>query len=228
LDEAGKNTAPRCARMLDRIWHSGSVEPVISASENADCPAQLMLDVIESSLHIRKSEWIFMRELRVGTGRSRTSLQRLDAYALNCLPHQGMKRVCYEVKASRSDFLCEMKTPLKRRIGMHLSNEFFFVTPPGLLSLDEVPTSCGLIEVGKAITSESKQLVRTHPGFIQLDPASALYCIVCFPAPWRDTSGPTWQFAAAMLRNQQRAMTDRPPVTPKQQKFTFDSGQAVD
>ena len=40
-----------------------------------------------------------------------------------------MKRVCYEVKTSRADFLSELKQPLKRRIGMRYSNEFYFVTP---------------------------------------------------------------------------------------------------
>lgn len=181
--------------------------------------AETMLDVIEASLHARKSEWLFLRELRVGTGHGRHSLQRLDAFALNCLPHLAMKRVCYEIKISRSDFLCEVKNPLKRRIGMHFSNEFFFVTPAGMLSFDEVPTNCGLIEVGKAATDDSKRLIRSHSGFFQVDPYSGWYCMVAVPAPWRDTPAPTWQFAAAMLRNQQRAMRENPPSVPKQQKL---------
>jgi hypothetical protein len=40
-----------------------------------------------------------------------------------------MKRVCHEVKTSRGDFLSELKHPIKRRIGMRYSNEFYFVTP---------------------------------------------------------------------------------------------------
>jgi hypothetical protein len=130
-----------------------------------------------------------------------------------------MKRVCYEVKAVRSDFLCEMKNPLKRRIGMHFSNEFFFVTPAGMLSLDELPTECGLIEVGKAITEDSKRLIRSHSGFFQVDSQNGNYCMVSVAAPWRDTPAPTWQFAAAMLRNQQRAMRENPPPPPKQRKL---------
>jgi hypothetical protein len=35
-----------------------------------------------------------------------------------------VKRVCHEVKISRSDFLAELKHPLKRRSGMRYSNEF--------------------------------------------------------------------------------------------------------
>ncbi len=169
-----------------------------------------MLDIVETCLHANKAEWVFLRELRVGTGRSRHSLQRLDAFALNCFPHLGMKRVCYEVKASRADFLCEMKQPLKRRMGMHFSNEFFFVTPAGMLALEEVPTECGLIEVGRATTDESRRLIRSHPGFFQVDPKHGCYCVVSIAAPWRDTPAPTWQFTAAMLRNQQRAMRERP------------------
>lgn len=37
----------------------------------------------------------------VPPGRRNGNVQRLDAFALNSLPHTGMKRVCYEVKASR-------------------------------------------------------------------------------------------------------------------------------
>ena len=83
-----------------------------------ECRRQLgptdLLDVVERCLHAKPSEWIFLRELRVGTGFRSSSAQRLDAFALNCFAHTSMKRVCYEVKTSRADFLCEMKQPLKR------------------------------------------------------------------------------------------------------------------
>ena len=110
--------------------------------------AAAMLDAVEACFHARHSEWIFLRELRVGTGFQRSAAQRLDAFALNCLPHTSMKRVCYEVKTSRADFLSEMKQPLKRRIGLRYSNEFYFVTPPALLKNSELPIECGLVEVG--------------------------------------------------------------------------------
>lgn len=186
--------------------------------------AEFMLDVLHAALHARPSEWIFLRELRAGMGRGRSSLQRLDAFALNCLPHLAMKRVCYEIKISRADYLCEMKHPLKRRIGLHYSNEFYFVTPAGMLSHDEVPTHCGLIEIGFAVTEESRRLVRSHEGFFEVDPVTGAYCMVAIQAPWRDTPAPTWQFAAAMLRNQQRAMKSERVVPAKQQKFEFQAG----
>src|SRR5580704_14523880 len=94
-----------------------------------------ILRILEAALHANQSEWMFLKELRVGTGRGKHSMQRLDAFALNCYPHRGMKRICYEVKTSRADFRNELKNPLKRRIGMRFSNEFYFVTPAGLLEL---------------------------------------------------------------------------------------------
>lgn len=181
-----------------------------------------ILDTLESALHASRPEWIFLRELRVGTGHRNSSSQRLDAFALNCLPHLAMKRVCYEIKVSRADFFCELRHPLKRRIGMRFSNEFYFVTPAGMLSLSEIPVECGLIETGSAETEESRKLVRSHHGFFHLDPESSAYCLISVPAPWRDSPGPTWQFAAAMVRNQARQMQERPPAAPRQQKLVLE------
>jgi hypothetical protein len=181
-----------------------------------------MLDVLEFAIHSSKAEWIFLRELRIGTGHRHHESQRLDAFALNCLPHLAMKRVCYELKISRADFLGEVRRPLKRRIGMRFSNEFYFVTPAGMLTYDEVPADCGLIEIGTATTEESQRLIRRHSGFFHIDAATGAYCMIAIPAPWRDTPGPTWQFAAAMLRNRQRALEEKPPPPPKQQKLALD------
>jgi hypothetical protein len=186
--------------------------------------ASELLDVVERGMHASRVEWLFLRELRVGTGRRNSDLQRVDAFALNSLPlpYTGMKRVCYEVKVSRADFLCEMKQPLKRRIGMRYSNEFYFVTPPGLISIAEVPVDCGLIESGLAATPEEwKRVLAGHSGFFPFDPVTRSYCIVRVPAPWRDTPGPTWQLIAAMLRNQRRELEEKPPAPPAQQRLTF-------
>jgi hypothetical protein len=93
-----------------------------------------LVEIVERAMHPSRSEWLFFRELRVGTGRQNGGVQRLDAFALNTLPHTAMKRVCYEVKTSRADFLSELKRPLKRRIGMRYSNEL------GAATLERRPT----------------------------------------------------------------------------------------
>jgi hypothetical protein len=137
-----------------------------SASNTDPSVAALLLDLVERAIHASRSEWLYLRELRVGTGGRRNgNAQRLDAFALNSLPHTGMKRVCYEVKASRSDFLAELKHPLKRRIGMRYSNEFYFVTPAGLVDIAEIPAECGLVEAGVATPDEWKGLIRRQAGF---------------------------------------------------------------
>ena len=97
-----------------------------------------LVAIVERALHASPSEWLFLRELRVGTGRQNAGAQRLDAFALNTLPHTAMKRICYEVKTSRGDFLAELNHPLKRRIGMRYSNELYFVTPAYLVSGAEI------------------------------------------------------------------------------------------
>jgi hypothetical protein len=205
--------APAFSRLVENSA-SPAVPPPSSASA--------LLDVLEKSLHASKSEWMFLRELRVGTGYRNSSAQRLDALALNCFPHQAMKRVCYEVKTSRADFLCELKQPLKRRIGMRYSNEFYFVTPVGLLDIAEVPVECGLIEIGTATPDEWMFLMKRQTGFFNFDPESRMYCMVTVAAPWRDTPGPTWQLVAAMLRNQRKQFEEKPPPLPKQQRLTLE------
>lgn len=191
----------------------------------ASLGAETMLDVLEATLHARRSEWIFLRELRVSTGRRNGGAQRLDAFALNTLPHLAMKRVCYEVKTSRADYLNELKHPLKRRVGMRYSNEFYFVTPVDLLSVNEVPPECGLIEVGCASPERWQQILQRHAGFFEYRPETRHFCVLTIPAPWRDTPGPTWQLLAAMLRNQQREIAPRPANGPVQEKLELAEGE---
>jgi hypothetical protein len=198
--------------------------PILQQPINVE-PSQLgsiiLLDVVERCLHRSTSEWIFLRELRVGTGFHGNAAQRLDGYALNCLPHTSMRRVCYEVKISRADFLSEMKQPLKRRAGLRYSNEFYFVTPAGLLNTSELPIECGLVEIG-LFTADERSIVHAQSGsFVHFEPNHEIYCRVTVPAPWRETPGPTWQFVVGMLRNQQKAFQGRPPKLPNQQRLPF-------
>ncbi len=192
-------------------------EPSRSAAPAGTAAA--LLNILERALHAVASEWLFLRELKVGTGKRNGSIQRLDAFALNTLPHTAMRRVCYEVKISRADFLTERRHPLKRRIGMRYSNEFYFVTPAGLVDIDEIPAECGLIEAGCATPDEWRELIGRHAGFFWYDAETRCYCILRVPAPWRDTPGPTWQLVAAMLRNQRRELSDKPPAPPSQQRL---------
>jgi hypothetical protein len=203
--------------MVSNACHNpGMGTPVVALEAPS---AVRLLDVIERALHLSRSEWLFFRELRVGTGRRNGNLQRLDGFALNSLPHTGMKRICYEVKVSRGDFLAELKSPLKRRIGMRYSNEFYFVAPAGLVLPEEIPPECGLVEAGHATPDQWRGLAPRQAGFFYYDAATCEYCMITAPAPWRDTPGPTWQLTAAMLRHQWRELKEKPPLPAAQQRL---------
>jgi hypothetical protein len=199
----------------------GTVAAPATAPSTLQPDAAALIEIVERAIHASPAEWLFFRELRVGTGHRNGGAQRLDAFALNSLPHTAMKRVCYEVKSARGDFLSELKQPLKRRIGMRYSNEFYFVTPAGLVTAEEIPVHCGLVEAGHATLAEWRTLFGRHAGFFNYDPARAAYCMITIPAPWRDTPGPTWQLVAAMLRNQRHQFSEPPPPRPVQQRLTL-------
>ncbi len=161
----------------------------VGLSPQLDCPA--LLDIVEAALHTVSYEWLFLRELRVGTSKRNGSVQRLDGFALNSLPHTAMKRVCYEVKTSRADFLSELKQPLKRRIGMRYSNEFYFVTPAGLVDVNEIPAECGLVEAGRATPVEWKRLFPRHSGFFNFNPEKRRRIASCaYQRPGATLQGP--------------------------------------
>lgn len=193
-----------------------------SAVRSAAITESALIGIVERAIHSSSAEWLFFRELRLGTGRRNGSAQRLDGFALNALPHTAMKRICYEVKISRSDFLAESKHPLKRRVGMRYSNEFYFVTPAALVTPGEIPAESGLIEAGYATVPEWRQLISRHAGFFNYDSETRAFCMITIPAPWRDTPGPTWQLVAAMLWNQRRQFVEAPPPRPKQERLTLE------
>jgi hypothetical protein len=55
------------------------------------------------------------------------------------------ERIAVEIKVSRGDF--RRDTAAKRKPWMAVAHRFAYATPPGLVSKDEVPEGCGLIEV---------------------------------------------------------------------------------
>ena len=117
---------------------------------------------------------VFIPQFRIGTGYGKNNEQRLDAWSMELT--DKMVRRAFEVKVSRGDLLSELKNPRKRARALLVSNEFYFVTPPGLMKVEELPLDCGLIEI------KDGGLLRTEP------------------APWRDTPPPTWRFVAALIR----------------------------
>jgi hypothetical protein len=134
-----------------------------------------ILDLLQFQYNRNTDQWAFFPQLRTGTGYGKDCNQYLDAWCMQLWGEQA--RITFEVKISRSDFLLELKSPVKRRIGLLLSNEFYFVAPKGMIKPAELPIECGLKEVidGDRIVTR-------------------------IAAPWRDTSPPTWHFLASIAR----------------------------
>lgn len=140
-----------------------------------DITAYAIIKVLEASHD--PVTWAFFNELRIGTGFGKDAEQRFDAWAIHYHPSKRNVTRCYEVKISRSDFRSEIRKPLKRRPGLRLANEFYFVTPENMLEPGEIPPECGLMEVG----SDGKLKIKVV-------------------APFRDVMPPTWLFTSALCR----------------------------
>lgn len=152
-------------------------------------PDVLSADDIVELLYKRwgSDDVLAIHELRIGTGYGKDAEQRIDFWAMKMLPSARFRRVAYEIKVSRSDFRKEISNPYKRRRALLLSNEFYFITPPGLVNDPALlPVEAGLIEV--------------HPA----SPFGTPTFTVVVSAPWRDTPGPSWQFLAAVARRMRR------------------------
>lgn len=119
--------------------------------------------------------YTYFAELRIGTGQGANAERTMDGWAMHVIPSRAAPRMAFEIKTSRADFLVELKEPLKRRGAMQFSNEFYFVTPGGLIAAGEIPMDCGLIEC---------------------DAYGARKTVA---APYRE-SLPTWRFVASIVR----------------------------
>ena len=124
--------------------------------------------------------WVFLPNLRVETGFGPNmdhKPQTLDAWAMDTWPSGGYQMIAYEVKVSRSDYFRELEHPNKRKAALALSTHFYFVTPPALVSAQEVPAECGLLYVFDRQIRQVK------------------------PAPRRPLPTPTWDFIVSVVRN---------------------------
>lgn len=124
--------------------------------------------------------WIFATEVNTSTGYSAQhqdgpgGTRRIDAFAMSLWPSRNFKRVAYEIKVSRADWLNEIKNPMKRVQAWHLSNEFWFAVPDGIVERGDWRrdmAGCGLLIVRRdgsiEITNRNRASNRKH----------------CFPMP---------------------------------------------
>lgn len=100
-------------------------------------------------------EWRVWFEVNQGTGMQ--TGRRADAVAMNLWPSKKYQTHCFEVKVSRADFMHEMKDPAKAEAVGQFCDFFWLAVPVGLVRVDEVPASWGLVELTKGGLRTKKQ-----------------------------------------------------------------------
>jgi hypothetical protein len=101
--------------------------------------------------------------------------RRCDFWTVHCHASKGFEATAYEIKVSRADF--RRDSSVKQREARLYSDRFFYVTPPGLVGVNDVPDWAGLIELdGSALRTKIQ-------------------------APFRDKDSPSWELVVSLIRN---------------------------
>jgi hypothetical protein len=84
----------------------------------------------------------------------------------------GWKQACHSVlvecKVTRADFLADCGKPFRRKPERGVGSERFYLTPPALIKLEELPTGWGLLEYRRGhieMLRRSANNLRTAVGF---------------------------------------------------------------
>lgn len=128
--------------------------------------AQEIVEALAKSL----GDAIFATELAFCQG-----ARRCDLWTISPNSSAGFKARAYEVKISRADF--RRDTAIKQREARLFSDQFYYVTPAGLIPREDVPDWAGLIEYA---AGQFKTIVQ---------------------APYRDKDAPTWELVVSLIRN---------------------------
>ena len=129
-------------------------------------------EAILEALKARHQKEIWATELALSSG-----ARRCDFWVLHPHASKGYRAVAYEIKVSRADF--RRDTYAKQRDARLFSDEFWYVTPPGLVKPEEIPDWAGLRELNIE-TGQWKAPVS---------------------APRRDKDAPSWELVVSIMRN---------------------------
>lgn len=129
--------------------------------------------------------FITIREARCGTGYRYQNQRSFDYMAISTL--EGNQVRGYEVKASRADFLKDIKDPEKQKALRCFANLFYYVAPEGMIKKEELPPWAGLIELKY---DGEKYWLNQAVG-----------------APLQANFPPTWSFVAECIRNKNEQHT---------------------
>ncbi len=127
-------------------------------------------EAILEALKAKHNREIWATELAFSGG-----ARRCDFWSLHPHASKGYLARAYEIKVSRADF--RRDNAVKQRQARLFSDEFYYVTPPGLITKDEVPDWAGLWT---------------------WCPDAGWKCPMT--APRRDKDAPSWELVVSIMR----------------------------
>jgi hypothetical protein len=119
--------------------------PVRTAYTTADLYALLRQRYrTEASIHrADRFDSVLLEHVRSATGFDAD--RECDAMFFDFWPSRGLKIIGFELKASRSDWLRELKDPEKSERFSHFCHSWYLVAAPGVAEPDELPVGWGLL-----------------------------------------------------------------------------------
>lgn len=152
-------------------------------------------DRLKAAVRFRhfKQTVVVVDELRLACGMD--AQRTIDHFVISADTRYGCGTNAYEVKISRSDFLRDLKQPLKHRGFRLIADQFWYVAPPGVIKPDEVPDWAGLLEPTTGMGHERPAGMFEGKVNWQFD---MLKTVV--PAPLRSKEPPSWPLVVSLLR----------------------------
>lgn len=100
-------------------------------------------------------EWVLMEEVRDAAGHAAN--RSADGIAMSMWPSRGLEINGFELKASRSDWLRELKNPAKAEAIAAYCDRWWIVAMPGCVKPEELPAGWGLMELHGASLKDIKK-----------------------------------------------------------------------
>jgi hypothetical protein len=126
---------------------------------------RLVTQAIQAALRTRfaGAEWACFFEVPSGTGAA--AGRSADAVAMNMFPSRGLRVHGIEVKASRSDWLRELRDPAKAEAIQRYCDHWWIAAASDVVRPDELPPTWGLLELyGKTLRQRvAAPLLQSEP-----------------------------------------------------------------
>lgn len=142
---------------------------------------------------------VLFPELRLGSGYCGVAQRRIDLFVIDS--GAGNTTTSFEIKVSRGDFKHDLDNDLKQRGARLYSNYFYYVTPKGLITPEELPIWAGLLELDLEdfkITSKARFQEKV-------------------PAPLHSKAMPSWGLICSMVRHVNKGIGEQKIADLKQE-----------